>query len=68
MKSAFGFADYLLYPDRNAVGAVEAKAAGTLTGVEAQLRGQVRCVRFLVGGVLPSQSCAMMLDVLASQS
>jgi len=36
MKSGFGFADYLLYLDRKAVGAVEAKAAGTLTGVEAQ--------------------------------
>jgi type I restriction enzyme R subunit len=36
MKSGFGFADYLLYIDRKAVGAVEAKAAGTLTGVEAQ--------------------------------
>jgi type I restriction enzyme, R subunit len=36
MKSGFGFADYLLYLDRRAVGAVEAKAEGTLTGVEAQ--------------------------------
>jgi type I restriction enzyme R subunit len=36
MKSRFGFADYLLYLDRKAVGAVEAKAEGTLTGVEAQ--------------------------------
>src|SRR3982751_5095259 len=36
MKSNFGFADYLLYLDRKAVGAVEAKADGTLTGVEAQ--------------------------------
>jgi type I restriction enzyme R subunit len=36
MKSGFGFADYLLYLDRKAVGAVEAKAEGTLTGVEAQ--------------------------------
>src|SRR5260370_281568 len=36
MKSGFGFADYLLYFDRKAVGAVEAKAEGTLTGVEAQ--------------------------------
>jgi type I restriction enzyme, R subunit len=36
MKSGFGFADYLLYVDRKAVGAVEAKAEGTLTGVEAQ--------------------------------
>ncbi|MGH8251003.1 MAG: type I restriction endonuclease [Steroidobacteraceae bacterium] len=36
MKSGFGFAGYLLYLDRKAVGAVEAKAAGTLTGVEAQ--------------------------------
>lgn len=36
MKSGFGFADYLLYLDRKALGAVEAKAAGTLTGVEAQ--------------------------------
>jgi type I restriction enzyme R subunit len=36
MKSGFGFADYLLYLDRKAVGAVEAKATGTLTGVEAQ--------------------------------
>lgn len=36
MKAGFGFADYLLYVDRKAVGAVEAKADGTLTGVEAQ--------------------------------
>jgi Type III restriction enzyme, res subunit/N-6 DNA Methylase len=36
MKSGFGFADYLLYLDRKAAGAVEAKAEGTLTGVEAQ--------------------------------
>src|SRR5204863_2744149 len=36
MKSGFGFADYLLYLDRKAVGAVEAKAEGTLAGVEAQ--------------------------------
>jgi type I restriction enzyme R subunit len=36
MKSGFGFADYLLYLDRKGVGAVEAKAGGTLTGVEAQ--------------------------------
>src|SRR3989442_2865193 len=36
MKPGFGFADYLLYLDRKAIGAVEAKAEGTLTGVEAQ--------------------------------
>lgn len=36
MKPGFGFADYLLYVDRKAIGAVEAKAEGTLTGVEAQ--------------------------------
>jgi type I restriction enzyme, R subunit len=36
MKAGFGFADYLLYVDRKAIGAVEAKAEGTLTGVEAQ--------------------------------
>jgi type I restriction enzyme R subunit len=36
MKTGFGFADYLLYLDRKALGAVEAKADGTLTGVEAQ--------------------------------
>src|SRR5882672_3764251 len=36
MKSGFGVADYLLYLDRKAIGAVEAKAEGTLTGVEAQ--------------------------------
>ena len=36
MKQGFGFADYLLYVDRKAAGAVEAKAQGTLTGVEAQ--------------------------------
>ena len=36
MKSGFGFADYLLYLDRKSLGAVEAKAEGTLTGVEAQ--------------------------------
>lgn len=36
MKPGFGFADYLLYVDRKAVGAIEAKPEGTLTGVEAQ--------------------------------
>jgi len=36
MKAGFGEADYLLYVDRKAVGAVEAKVAGALTGVEAQ--------------------------------
>ncbi len=36
MKPGFGFADSLLYLDRRAVGAVEAKAHGTLSGVEAQ--------------------------------
>lgn len=36
MKQGFGFADYLLYLDRKAIGAIEAKAEGTLTGVEAQ--------------------------------
>lgn len=36
MKSGFGFADYLLYLDRKAVGAVKAKAEGTLTDVEEQ--------------------------------
>ncbi|MBI4291641.1 MAG: DEAD/DEAH box helicase family protein, partial [Betaproteobacteria bacterium] len=36
MRAGFGDADYLLYLDRKAVGAVEAKAEGTLTGVEAQ--------------------------------
>jgi type I restriction enzyme R subunit len=36
MKPGFGFADYVLYLDRKAVGAVEAKAEGTLTGVEEQ--------------------------------
>ena len=36
MKPGFGFADYLLYLDRKAAGAIEAKAEGTLTGVEAQ--------------------------------
>ena len=36
MKSGFGSADYLLYLDRKAAGAVEAKAEGTLSGVEPQ--------------------------------
>src|SRR5437867_2034069 len=36
MKSGFGFADYMLYLDRKAMGAIEAKAERTLTGVEAQ--------------------------------
>lgn len=36
MRPGFGFADYILYYDRRALGAVEAKAAGALTGVEAQ--------------------------------
>ena len=36
LKQGFGFADYLLYVDRKASGAVEAKAGGTLTGVEPQ--------------------------------
>lgn len=36
MKAGFGFADYLLYLDRKSLGAIEAKAAGALAGVEAQ--------------------------------
>ncbi len=36
MKPGFGEADYLLYIDRKAIGAIEAKAEGTLSGVEAQ--------------------------------
>ena len=36
MKPGFGTADYALYLDRKAIGAIEAKAGGTLTGVEAQ--------------------------------
>ncbi|HRH88883.1 MAG TPA: DEAD/DEAH box helicase family protein, partial [Rubrivivax sp.] len=36
MKTGFGSADYLLYVDRKAVGAIEAKVGGALTGVEAQ--------------------------------
>src|SRR6516164_6121118 len=36
LQPGFGFADYLLYLNRRALGAVEAKAEGTLTGVEAQ--------------------------------
>lgn len=36
MKSGHGTADYLLYIDGKAAGAVEAKAQGALTGVEAQ--------------------------------
>ena len=35
MKAGFGNADYLLYLDCKAAGAVEAKPEGTLTGVEA---------------------------------
>jgi type I restriction enzyme R subunit len=45
-KSGFGCAVYLLYLDRKAVGAIEEKAEGTLTGVEAQsakLRRQPGC-------------------------
>ena len=37
LESGYGFADYLLYVDKQAVGVVEAKKAGTtLTGVELQ--------------------------------
>ena len=37
LGSGYGFADYLLYVDKQAVGVVEAKKAGTtLTGVELQ--------------------------------
>ncbi len=36
MKPGFGSADYVLYLDLQAVGAIEAKPEGTLTGVEAQ--------------------------------
>jgi hypothetical protein len=37
LKSGYGFADYLLFVDGEAVGAVEAKTEGeTLTGVEVQ--------------------------------
>ena len=34
MKPGFGTADYVLYVDRMAIGAIEAKPEGTLTGVE----------------------------------
>jgi hypothetical protein len=40
----FGAADYLLYLDRKAIGAVEAKAEGTLTGVEAQSAKYAACL------------------------
>ena len=36
MKPGFGSADYVLYLDYQVVGAIEAKAGGTLTGVEPQ--------------------------------
>ena len=36
MKPGFGAADYVLYLDREAVGAIEAKASGALAGVEEQ--------------------------------
>ena len=36
MKPGFGTADYVLYVDRMAIGAIEAKPEGTLTGVEEQ--------------------------------
>ena len=36
MKPGFGTADYVLYVDRMAIGAIEAKPGGTLTGVEEQ--------------------------------
>ena len=36
MKPGFGWADYVLYVDRMAIGAIEAKAEGSLTGVEEQ--------------------------------
>ena len=36
MKPGFGTADYVLYLDRQVAGAIEAKADGALTGVEAQ--------------------------------
>ena len=36
MKRGFGTADYVLYVDHKIAGAIEAKAEGTLTGVEAQ--------------------------------
>ena len=36
MKRGFGTADYALYIDHKIAGAIEAKAEGTLTGVEAQ--------------------------------
>ena len=36
MRSGFGTADYLLYVERTVAGAIEAKADGTLSGVERQ--------------------------------
>ena len=36
MRPGFGWADYVLYVDRMAIGAIEAKPGGTLTGVEEQ--------------------------------
>lgn len=62
MRPGFGFADYLLHLDRKAIGAIEAKPEGTLTGVEAQsakyaagARGQAGCaLRFLGGHPRPA--------------
>jgi type I restriction enzyme, R subunit len=48
MKPGFGFADYLLYFERKALGAIEAKPDGTLTGVEAQ--SAKYAAGFTVGG------------------
>jgi type I site-specific restriction endonuclease len=55
VKSGFGFAAYLLYLDRKAVGAVEAKAEGTLTGVEAQ------CAKYAADHRFNTNSCSIQI-------
>jgi len=62
MKSGFGFADYLLYVDRKAAGAVEAKAEGTLTGVEAQSAKYGRWTARQFAGLLPALAVSIRVE------
>ena len=47
MKPGFGFADYLLYLDRKALGATEAKADGTASRAGTDERGRTGDLRHL---------------------
>lgn len=53
MKPGFGFADYMLYLDRKAIGAVEAKPDGTLSGRSAGSLRQALLRQAFSGRLVP---------------